>query len=334
MKVRMLREAGGLGDVVCTLPILQWMHEEYVVGQGAQLYIYGFTPYKPIWDMSGIPYAWRNQHHNGVRRRRRWVDPCQHYKEHTDEFAMHADLWCPAWPHETAKQEGYPIWSRIECFAHAAGMPFDRIQCPHITVPESAMSWARQYLRFAGHGDEHLVLMFPLAAGPARCWGYDRFAAVARALWQRDRARVIVLAGKPSDLRWWQENAPEFATPRCVLSFDRLAALMNLADLVVSGDTGPFHLAAAVNTPSLGLFGMTGGELTSKHYPLASWIQGTRERPGGCRVPCYHRFHDGFEQRCKPRGCAALLSITPDQVIDRASILLKEKTHEQIAQVV
>lgn len=324
-RVRLLREAGGMGDVVCCLPVLRWMHETHVLLGGGELYLYGFDPFRPLWEMSGVPFRWRNQHHNGARRRRRWVDPVTHYRERREEFSVSVDLWCPAWPHETSSEPNHPIWSRIECFAEAAGMPFDRIGCPQASAPEDARRWARQSLGFAGWKGEPLVLLFPYAMGPARCWGSERFASVARRLWREMGCRVMVLSGDTPGLRWWREHAPEFTTPRAPLSLPRLAALIELADLTLSGDTGPMHLAAALSTPSLGLFGMTGGALTCKHYSLARWIQGETERPGGCRVPCYHRYHDGYDNRCRHTGCAALASIQEDDVVAEAASMLQER---------
>ncbi len=84
LKVRLLREAGGLGDVLCCLPPLKFMYENFAregltarglellaaqggsgtLGEPCELVLYGFGPYHKVWDMAGIPYTWRSQMHN------------------------------------------------------------------------------------------------------------------------------------------------------------------------------------------------------------------------------------------------------------------------------
>ncbi|MFB3738025.1 MAG: glycosyltransferase family 9 protein [Candidatus Velamenicoccus archaeovorus] len=107
------------------------------------------------------------------------------------------------------------------------------------------------------------TIVHPGAASPARRWPPERFAAVARA--ERDRGGRVLVTGTPAErglARWVARTAG-------VLGQDvwagrthlvRLAALVGAADLMVCGDTGVAHLATAVGTPSVVLFGPTSPE--------------------------------------------------------------------------
>lgn len=352
LKIRLLREAGGLGDIVCCLPALRWLHENFqsagvtarglellqhfgvcgvAEGEPCELVLYGLGPYRAVWEMSGVRFEWRSQQFNGASRRDRWTDPREHYGENGDEFALSLDLWCPFWLHEIAPEAGNPVRSRLQIACDLLGMEDSEIVLPETRPSRKVLEETAQALRLDGWSGEPLALIFPLCQGPARVWPAPRWAEVARGLWQRFGARVMVLAGRTWELNWWRAYAKEFSL-KTGLDWPRIAALLHLSDLSLSGDTGPYHLAASCKIPAIGLFGMTGGEITSRHYPQAKWIQGGagREVVAGtgavCRAPCYHRWHDGFGgDLCKENGCASLLSIQPDQVLAHAAKLLERK---------
>lgn len=361
LRIRLLREAGGLGDVVCCLQALSFLHREFAKngltrrairladpegtlglaeGEPCELHLYGLGVYRTLWEMSGIEYVWHNHDCAGTGRRGRWVEPRVHYREEENEWLYEVDLWCPFWRHEIADNPGHPVLGRDEIACSLAGMDPHEYGPPKLTPPGEALTWARDWLRFLGRKHEPVVLLFPLCAGPARIWPAERWEQVALKLWRERGARVIVCAQRRRDVAWWEQRPFQVLTnlvdPDCeVTGWRRLASLVQAADLVMSGDTGPYHLAAAVDTPALGLFGMTSGEITSRHYPLARWLQGGRGRTlrsdldVTCRAPCYHRWQDGFGgDRCKQTGCESLMAITPARAYEAACAILDETKKE------
>ncbi|GAA3785860.1 glycosyltransferase family 9 protein [Streptomyces phyllanthi] len=104
------------------------------------------------------------------------------------------------------------------------------------------------------------VVVHPGADAGARRWPGERFAAVAREL--RDRGYEVVVtagAGEEGLARWVAAQAGLSADAvlggAADVPFDRLAALVARARCVVVGDTGLAHLATALHTPSVVLFG-------------------------------------------------------------------------------
>jgi ADP-heptose:LPS heptosyltransferase len=102
-------------------------------------------------------------------------------------------------------------------------------------------------------------------------WHLDRFAAVGRRL-AHDRGATIVLTGSPSDRPLVDRVRAELGDVRVVdaagvLDLPALAALVGALDLFVTGDTGPMHLAAAMDTPVVALFGPSHVE---RYGPLAA----------------------------------------------------------------
>lgn len=104
------------------------------------------------------------------------------------------------------------------------------------------------------------VVVHPGADAAARRWPAERFAAVARAL-RRAGHEVVVTAGAGEERLAASVAARAGLPPAAVVGgrgdvpFDRLVALVARARCVVVGDTGLAHLATALGTPSVVLFG-------------------------------------------------------------------------------
>ena len=102
------------------------------------------------------------------------------------------------------------------------------------------------------------VLFNPGGGWPSKRWPVERFAAAARVVARRDGQPVVVV---------WSGGLEQAAAERIIAeahggaiaaphtSLQDLGELCRLARIVVSGDTGPLHLAAAVGAPCVGLFG-------------------------------------------------------------------------------
>jgi len=96
-----------------------------------------------------------------------------------------------------------------------------------------------------------LIGFFPGAGHPSRCWPLERFAELAEYLQRNDRIRPIVFAG-PEERHMVPQIKKLF--PRSTIIFDQLsipqlAAAQARLSVLVSNDTGPMHVAAAVGTP-------------------------------------------------------------------------------------
>jgi lipopolysaccharide heptosyltransferase I len=107
-----------------------------------------------------------------------------------------------------------------------------------------------------GHG---FVLLNPGAAWPNKQWPAERFGAVAGALRASRGLRSVVVWGPGEEalaarVAAASAGAALVAPPTGVAD---LVAIAHAARLALSGDTGPLHLAAAVGTPVVAIFGPT-----------------------------------------------------------------------------
>lgn len=131
---------------------------------------------------------------------------------------------------------------------------------PFFQVDADSRARAAEFLRKAGAGnDRPLVALHPGASKEPRAWHPDRFVTLGHRLSQRIGARILLLSG-PGDRKLREEIRR--GLPRdCIaptgtdLSVKMMAGLLEHCDLFVGNDSGPMHLAAALDVPTLALFG-------------------------------------------------------------------------------
>ena len=122
-----------------------------------------------------------------------------------------------------------------------------------------AEAWAEA--RVAGH--RGFALLAPTAGWGAKQWPVDRFRALLEAL-RAQGVPVLVNASSPGD-----PVAAEITADPAELAISTLAQLVALtrrAAVVVGGDTGPVHLAAALGRPTVALFGPTDPARNGPHF--------------------------------------------------------------------
>jgi heptosyltransferase-2 len=143
----------------------------------------------------------------------------------------------------------------------AHGIPPDP-DPPRLPVPEEACLRAEEALSAAGlaSATDRLVLLSPGSAKDAtKRWRAGRFAALGDFLAQRRFTCAIVVGPREKALGVAVSGAAKAPLPVLGADLDPvgLAAVLARARLLVSNDSGPMHLAAAVGTPVVAFFGPT-----------------------------------------------------------------------------
>lgn len=188
---------------------------------------------------------------------------------------------------------------------------FARLPLRYDLVPDPATALqAEQLLVEAGVDPSRpFVAINPVTRWPTKDWEATRFAAVADGL---HRAGLqVVLTGGAGDRLEVDAILAGMARPAGRLegrtTLRSLAAVLQRAWAVLSTDTGPMHLAVAVGTPVVALFGPTAPWRTGPYGP------GNRVlRVGLDCSPC-------FEKRCQTRryeSRACMLRLDPSTVVD------------------
>jgi heptosyltransferase-2 len=142
----------------------------------------------------------------------------------------------------------------------AAGISPDR-DPPRLPIPEETSRRAEQALEAAGLvSAKNLVLLAPGSAfAPTKRWPSDRYARLADALSARGFAAALVIGPGEAEIGTRVAGLARTRVPVLGEDLDpvELAAVLARARVLVSNDSGPAHLAAAVGTPVAVLFGPT-----------------------------------------------------------------------------
>ncbi|HEX8294980.1 MAG TPA: glycosyltransferase family 9 protein [Chthoniobacteraceae bacterium] len=132
---------------------------------------------------------------------------------------------------------------------------------PRLILPETAIRGAAESLEQSGIR-EPFVLLHPGTARPEKFWQAERWAEVARTLFDRWGLRSILTGGNAPPETTHCAQISSAGVPGLVdfsgkLDLLALAALVSRARLVISCDTAIVHLAAAFRRPQVALFGPT-----------------------------------------------------------------------------
>lgn len=187
---------------------------------------------------------------------------------------------------------------------------------PRLTVTESDLAEARDVVP---EDAAPLVALHPGAGDPRRRWSPAHFAGVADALSEAGARIVVTGAGDEAHLVEGVLAAMRSpAVDTCGrLSIGGLAGLLSRCALVVSNDSGPLHLGAAVGARTVGIYwcgnAINAGTLgRTRHRPVLSWRLNCPE----CGLNC-------MEGRCDHRS-SFVDDVTPGQVLQEARALLAD----------
>lgn len=141
-----------------------------------------------------------------------------------------------------------------------------------------------------------LVLLHPGASyGPAKRWSVLKFSELAALLQKRKKASVII-SGSNDEAQLAESIAMLMRKKPVSLagktSLLRLASLISNADLFITNDSGPMHLANALHVPVVAIFGPTDPALTGPYQQPSAVIK--KDVP--CS-PCSYR-ECPFDHRC------------------------------------
>lgn len=174
-----------------------------------------------------------------------------------------------------------------------------------LPIDPEAERWFDSWLAERNVG--RFVLMNPGAGWGAKRWPAERYAAVAQELHRAGYATIVNVGPGEAQLAETIRGDGNGAIFALSGSIGQLIACTRRASLFIGGDTGPLHLAAALQIPVVGIYGPTD--------PARNGPYGTNARV--LRHVDSKRDHT---RRSEPE--AGLLTITPQDVLDAAQDIL------------
>lgn len=183
---------------------------------------------------------------------------------------------------------------------------------PHLRLTEAEYTAVRHFLAGAGWTLEQLLIgIHPGGNWEYKLWDAKNYAQLANVLYKEQKASILLFAG-PNERELQAQVAKMMDVSPILVKTENLrhlAALISACDVYIGNDTGPMHIAAAVDTPVVALFGSTNhhrsGPYGDKHTVVQSGIN------LGCN-PCHPGRSPGG---CGAGSCEVIAGITVEQVL-------------------
>ncbi|MCX5668243.1 MAG: lipopolysaccharide heptosyltransferase II [Candidatus Omnitrophica bacterium] len=245
---------------------------------------------------------------------------------------------------------GYPTKSRGFLLTRTIGLPEEEVHKVEyflglargygIKVSENSYEFfvqdadresMKKFLKSRGVTDkDRLIVLCPGGNWAPKRWPKKNFARLADMLAEGLSAKIVLSGAKKDsvlveEIRLVMKSIPVISCGETTLK--ELGALLERADLVVANDSGPMHLAVAMKSNVIALFGPTSPGLTGPYgkgnYRVIWKTEGCDPSTGsgshpealeGCEVPCY-------DVTCADNRCMAL--ITVEDVFREAEGLLR-----------
>ncbi len=158
----------------------------------------------------------------------------------------------------------------------------------------------------------------------ARRWSPQNFARTADQLQQEHDVEVVLVGGKNDDTAS-VKNA--LSAPQQVIdlseqtTLSQLAAVIQTADVYIGADSGVMHVASAVGTKVVAIFGPSNPDAWRPYMPfMASQVVTSSPK---C-APCSYVEHTvGAREGCAARTCMRM--VTPEQVVEASLKLLRDE---------
>lgn len=218
-------------------------------------------------------------------------------------------------PDKTFDVEDTPIRHQFRILSKAGVQKFD--DDLELWPKSDSLEKAQQMIASLNPTKNTKIIGFVMGSSlnwPSKRWPAEYFINLAKRFFEKYNARVILI-GSPSEAilgEPFKQFDPEKVMDiigKTVLN--ELPALFHQFHLVVTGDTAPLHIAAAMNIPTLALFGPTDAK---RHLPPGRKIV-VLSHHLSCQ-PCY----SGICKEKEPQACLTHISV--DEVFDHCQRLL------------
>jgi lipopolysaccharide heptosyltransferase II len=218
------------------------------------------------------------------------------------------------------EKSGFHFIERRFEFLKTIGIKDNKDYKKDIFIPEEKIKKCNDFLKEKRVRDKELIIIFhPGASVSTRRWPANRFNDLGDMISKNYKAKIIIIGGKDLEakgsyiFRSMQQKPINVAG---LFNLKETAALLKRADLLVTTDSGPAHLAAALEIPSVILFGpvskIAAGPLLSSDNCILI------EKDIPCQRPCKLK-------KCRKKKHLCMELITVEEVFAAVKKLLSKK---------
>jgi ADP-heptose:LPS heptosyltransferase len=217
-------------------------------------------------------------------------------------------------------QEGHSMWQSFIRLAQMIDPGLsDQVMPVPLRCSAAAKSWAQEWL--TPHLPRRPAIAIHLGSQDLefRRWPLERFVQLAERVRALGLEPSIILTGTAPERAlihgFIDQYSGHAADASQSGSLEKTAALLERCQLLVSNDTGIMHLAAAMGTPTVGLFGPNSPRYWAPVGPRATFVYDTKV---ACS-PCLNLYANRWPLECaNPEKSRCMLDISVDSVLNAA----------------
>jgi predicted lipopolysaccharide heptosyltransferase III len=203
------------------------------------------TGYDVVYNLHGGTTATFLTRASGARHRVGF-NTYQYARLHNHQAPSPLLLWGQQKTHSVEQQLALLGWT---------GVPVTDRPRTHLAITPTAAAAVNQLLVDAGLADRPIALIHPAAAFATKEWATENFARVAESLAERGFASIAIAAPNEREILSILQAQAVVPVVTLDLSLPEVAALAARSQIFVGNDSGIAHIAAAVGTPSVVIFG-------------------------------------------------------------------------------
>lgn len=246
------RRLGGIGDVLMTTPVVKALKSRYPEAE--------------------LTYATDPQYYHGdlfrILEGNPYIDKLVDFRTvNQASYHLFVDLTgiCP--PYE---RPGNPPINRIDLFARHVGIRLDD-PLPDYVLTGEEKAWAQTILeKWFGNGNHKVVVIHTASVDQRRTWPIKNYVQMLHELTeQRAELRFVILDQNRQKENWAIKNCVNASS----YGIRQVAALIWAADLFVGPDSGPLHIAGALEKEIVSIFGSTDPAARINYYDGAVAVE-------------------------------------------------------------
>jgi len=309
MKVALLRESGGIGDVISMsgasyalkrdkgCEVVAFVPQNFV---GVASHLYGVD------EVVSLPRVEELAKNRRMRESPLKVGAHEYLTQVlSGGYDEIIDLYCPGFFYEQ-RCKGREEYTRSQLFALRAGASQILDCTPRWAITESEREFALDYVKRRGFS----VGEFIVAGLRGTCRNRVLPAGYSHSL-------LSTLVSQGVKVIYGDSTTPHFplvsGVDYCRVSFPQFVAIVSLSKLVVCMDSSLLHIAQAVGVRSISIHIMSDGTQYKKWYNSLV----IEPLPGNpCSNPCHYNRMKGWDRKCRETGCVRMKRFPLQMIID------------------
>ncbi|MFH1767931.1 MAG: glycosyltransferase family 9 protein [Candidatus Omnitrophota bacterium] len=166
--------------------------------------------------------------------------------------------------------------------------------------------------------DDLLIIIHSGASCLSKRWPPGYFIELIDFLKKRCNPKIAVISGSDQDgaSEMILKERPYICDLRGFLTLSQLGSLLKRADILISNDSGPVHISAAVNRPVISIFGRADPGLSPRRWKPLGEKSAYCHKDVACKICLAHRCLKGY---------ICLTSIKPEEILVLAEKLLRKR---------